>query len=150
MAIAQERGEGGQVSDISQDWVAVPGPDVLPVCSDERVALILSESEPGGLESWNEIDFSRSAADRVPVGEHDAVSVAEQVSPVGVTVDHPGRELEAELAVGVQELFAALPQPGPFVFIDGVAGVDRPAGRDKRPVGGQGDRRQPQFVQPAE
>src|SRR5260370_29121041 len=63
---------------------------------------------------------------------------AEQVSPVGVTVDHPGRERETEPVVGIQELRTALSEPGPFVLIDGLAGLDRPAHRDQRlvdPVG---------------
>src|SRR5260370_39240661 len=62
---------------------------------------------------------------------------AEQVSPVGVTVDHPGRERETEPVVGIQELRTALSEPGPFVLIDGLAGLDRPAHRDQR-LGGAG------------
>ena len=40
-------------------------------------------------------------------------------------MDHPGRELEAELAVGVQQLSAARPQPGrvrhPMARLDAIA-----------------------------
>ena len=53
-------------------------------------------------------------------------------------MDHPGRKLKTELTVGVQKLLASLPQPGPFVLIYGAAGRDRPADRDQRPVGRQG------------
>ena len=63
----------------------------------------------GACRVGNQVDFPGAGADRVPVGEHDALAVAEQVPPPGVAVDHPGRELEAELAVGVQELLAARP-----------------------------------------
>ncbi len=37
--MAHERGEGGKLSDVAQDWVSAPGTDVLSVGIDERVAL---------------------------------------------------------------------------------------------------------------
>ena len=80
-------------------------------------------------------------ADRVPVREYDTVPVAEQVSAVSVAVNHPVRELEAQLAVRVEKLIATVPQPAAFFLADGAAGLDCPADRDKRLVGRQRDRR---------
>ncbi len=56
VAIAQERGEGGQFPDVTQDGVPVPGSDALPVGRDECVALVFWESEPGRLQCWDQID----------------------------------------------------------------------------------------------
>ncbi len=39
LAMAHERGEGGKLSDVAQDWVSALGTDVLSVGIDERVAL---------------------------------------------------------------------------------------------------------------
>src|SRR6266536_3823470 len=109
VAVAEERGEGGQFPDVAQDRVPVPGPDVVTVGGDERVAFVVCEAEPEGLEGGDEIDFPGAGADGVPVGEDDPAAVPEQVPAVGVAMDHPGSEREAELAVGVQELCAAAP-----------------------------------------
>ena len=109
VAIAQERGEGGQFSDIMQDQIAVPRSDVLPVGSDECVTLVFWESKSGCLEGGNEIDFAGAGGDCIPVGEHHAVPVAEQIPSVSVTMNHPSRELKAELTVGIQKLFASPP-----------------------------------------
>jgi hypothetical protein len=40
------------------------------------------------------------------------MTVTEQVPPVGIAMNHPGRKLKTELTVGVQKLVASLPQPG--------------------------------------
>ena len=95
MAVAQKGGQSGQFPDVAKDRIAVPGSDVLPVGADESIALVVRESEPGRLEGWDEIDFTGPGAYRVPVGEHNAMPVAEQVSPVGVTMDHPSREAQS-------------------------------------------------------
>lgn len=86
-------------------------------------------------------------ANRVPTSEHDPLPVAEQIPPVGVTMNHPGRKLKAESTVGVQKLRAPLPQPGLFLLIHSTARGDRPSDRDQRPVGGQHDRWQLKPVQ---
>src|SRR5712692_5161426 len=91
MAITQERGKSGQFPDITQDRVPVPGPDVPPVGSDERVALAFGEPEPDGLQRGDEVDFPGPGANRVPVGEYDTLSVAEQVPPVRIAMNHPSR-----------------------------------------------------------
>ena len=46
VTIAQESGDGGQFPDAVQNRVAVPGPDVLPVGSNECITLVVRESEP--------------------------------------------------------------------------------------------------------
>jgi len=150
VAIAQERAGGGQFPDVTQDPVPVPGPDVAPVGSDKCVALVFREPEPRRLQGRNEVDFTVPGADRVPVSQHDAVPVAEQVPPVSVPVDHPGREREAEPVICVQQPCAVIPEPGAFFLIDGAAGVDRPADGDKRLIGRQGYRGRIELMQPAE
>ena len=62
-------------------------------------------------------------------------------------MNHPGRKLKTELTIGIQKLLASLPQPGPLALINGTARSDRPADRDQRPIGRQGNRRRPQPVQ---
>ena len=76
------------------------------ISSYEGVALRFAQPEPQRLEGGNQIDFPVASADRVPIGQHDALVFAEQVSPPGVTVDQPGRELKAGRAISGLELLA--------------------------------------------
>ena len=124
--------------------------DVVAVGGDERIALALGEAEPGGLEGGDQVDLARAGTDVVPVRQHDPVPVAEQVSPPGVAVDHPFRQAEAELVVGVQQPLASLASQAALIVGDGLAVVDRLADRDQRLVGGQRDGRWPEAMQPAQ
>jgi hypothetical protein len=150
VAIAQDRTQRGQFTHVTQDWKPIPRPDVAAIGGDEDVALCFSQAEPRRLEGRNQIDFPVASADRVPIGQHDTLAVAEQISPPGVTVDHPGGKLKAELAVRGLELLAAGPQPAAFFLVDHSARVNGPAYRNKRLVGRQGNRGQAQLVQLAE
>jgi hypothetical protein len=60
VTIAQERGKSRQLPDVTQDGVTIPGPYVLPVDSNECIALIVRKSEPGRLKCRNEIDLPRA------------------------------------------------------------------------------------------
>jgi hypothetical protein len=62
-------------------------------------------------------------------------------------VDHPGWQRESEPVVGGQELFAAVPEPGALIFVDHVAGLDRLADADQRPIDRQRHRRRIHLVQ---
>jgi hypothetical protein len=46
VTIAQQSGNGGQFPDVAQHRVAVPGPNVLPIGSNEAIALVVREPEP--------------------------------------------------------------------------------------------------------
>src|SRR6266567_3575860 len=98
----------------------------MSVGTNERLTLIVREPEPGCLERGNEINLPRPGADRVPVGEHDPLPVAEQVPPVSVTVDHPGREPKAELPIRSHQPITPLSQPASFLLTDCMARSDRP------------------------
>ena len=137
VAIAQDGAQRGQFTHVTQDWKPIPRPDVAAIGGDEDVALRWWQSEPRRLEGRNQIDFPVASADRVPVGQHDTLAVAEQVSPPGVTVDHPGGKWKAELAVRRLELLAAGPQPAMFFLVDHCARVNGPAHGNKRLVGRQ-------------
>src|ERR1700729_4040594 len=108
-----------------QGLVSGPPTNVLPVGGDEGVTLVRLEPEASCLEGWDEVDFPRAVAHGVPVGEYDPVFVAEEVSPVGIAVDHPCRKSEREAVVGVLELFAAITEPDALSFTDRVTGFDR-------------------------
>jgi len=145
VAVSQEGTDGGKLADATQDRISVPGSYVVPVGGDEGIALVFGEPEPGRLEGGDEVDFPGTGADSVPIGKHNAVPVSEQVPTVGIAVNHPGQEREAEPLVGIQKLIAPLGEPGAFVLIDGAAGLDRPANGGQWPVRGQeqGGRSQP-------
>ncbi len=137
VAIAQDGTQRGQFTHLTKDWIPIPRPDVAAIGGDEGVALRFWQSEPRRLEGRNQVDFPVASADRVPIGQHDPRAIAEQVSPPGVTVDHPGGKLKAELAVRGLELLAAGPQPATFFLVDHSARVNGPAYGNKRLVGRQ-------------
>src|ERR1700680_2443580 len=127
VGVTQQRSDGGQLADVAQHRIAGPAPDVVAVGGDERVALMFWEAEPGCLEGGDQVDFAGTGADRIPVSQHHPAAVAEQVPLPGVAVDHPWRQAEIELAVGVQQPLAVVVQPGALVVADRLAGLDRPA-----------------------
>src|SRR5579862_1913831 len=88
------------------------------ISSYEGVALRFAQPEPQRLEGGNQIDFPVASADRVPIGQHDALVFAEQVSPPGVTVDQPGRGAESWARNKRLGAARACPQPATFVLIE--------------------------------
>src|ERR1700680_4231169 len=150
VGVAQQRGDGGQLADVAQYRIAGPAPDVVAVGGDERVALMFWEAEPGRLQGGDQVDFAGTGADRVPVSQHHPVAVAEQVPLPGVAVDHPWRQAEIELAVGMQQSLAVVVQPGALVVADRLAGLDRRANGAERLIGRRREWGRPEAVQAAQ